>query len=249
VYCVALCSLAASSQPVEALVAELLGMTVYDARLRVTGTLPRIVGYFDTQLRATDIAQTLNANGHSALVFNGQAALPLDALPLLRRFAVRGEHLYSNDQAPTVQPLGALLALIAIVVSAGVERTTKETVSRPTGRGAYVQEIKTRTRTERAHEQIVLLAFRDGPPRFLALGARLRPTAHENMQATIAWLRELAPNCVYDTRFVETPLAAGRSMLVIGEGAAGPLGVAKDTDCVLHALQLWLTRPRQLPYR
>ncbi|MCA9586622.1 MAG: hypothetical protein KC657_14800 [Myxococcales bacterium] len=254
-FVVALCELGAPIEVEEEPFAAILGVTTYDARTRATGTLPKIVHQAATMDEALHVAEALRRRGHGAVAFDANDALALDRMVTMRRFSVDGETLFAHDKRPPSRQLSELLVIVRLVLHQHVQRTQTEVEYRYTNRGA-VRVAVDRTSGENHAEDALVLFFDGGPPwslrareaKYLALGARIRPTVRENFFATAEWLRAVAGSAVYDERFVSTPLVSARLADVRGHGDPA-LRSDRLSDLRLHALGAWLSRGRHGPYR
>jgi hypothetical protein len=255
-HCLAVCELGAPLEREEAVLASILGLTTYDIRIRLGGLLPRVMGQFDDAAMAVAIADQLRSRGHGVVVFAAADALALERMTLMRRFDVVGDQLFANDRKPPGRPLSDLVAIVHAALDVRVMRTAREISYRTTSRGT-VREEDMHKSTEHALEMVALLFWREGgawllrqsEARYVALGAQVRPTVHENFQLAIEWLRARGQNAVYDDRFVKPPLRPDRSVEVRDSDSARPLGSDKAVEQTLHALGTWLGRGRGGPYR
>ena len=255
-FCLAVCELGAPLEREEAAIADVLGVTPYDVRIRLGGVLPRIMAQRDDVASTLALAEALRRRGHGAIVFHTDDAIALERMPLMRRFGARGEVLFSNDTASQERPLADLVAIVHASLNVSVVRTRRESVLRATARGTARTEEK-RTATERSFEKIAVLVWRTGEPwllrqseaRYVALGDGLRPTNAQNFELAVAWLCGRAPSAVYDKRFVDSPLMPQRAVSVRGAEEARALSSDRSVELVLHALGTWLARDRNGPYR
>jgi hypothetical protein len=255
---VALCELTAPVEQEEGPIAELLGLSAYDVRLRLAGTLPRVVLRTDDGAAAQDLLALLVRRGHGALSFAADDAPAVDRLPLVRHFRAEGESVFADGAGPS-RPATDLVAIVRFALHGVVDRTFKEQRLVYSGRSLApaVQQFD-RTVTEQAKAQRALLVFRDGLPwlldpaqaRYQGLGA-LRPTQVENFLATLEWFARRSPGTVEDHRFLEHPLAVQKRAAVRSAATAthDPVRADRPVDWTLHALAGWLAAPRGGPYR
>lgn len=255
-HCLAVCELGAPLDREENALASALGLTPYDVRIRLGGVLPRVMGQFDDAAAALAIADRLRSRGHGVVVFAATDAPALERMTLMRRFDAVGGQLFANDKKPPGRALSDLVAIVHAALDVRVLRTSREINYRATSRGTVREEEQHRS-TEHALEMVALLFWREGAPwllrqseaRYVALGAQVRPTVHENFQLAIEWLRARARDAVYDDRFVKPPLRPDRPVEVRDTDTARALGSDRAVEQTLHALGTWLARGRGGPYR
>jgi hypothetical protein len=255
-FCLAVCELGAPLEREEEAIATLLGVALYDVRIRLGGVLPKIVAQREDAVSALALAEPLRRRGHGAIVFDADDAIALERMTLMRRFALEGDRLFANDRKEPGRPIAELTAIVHGALNVSVVRTTRQLATTITGRGAISSDEK-RTSTEHNVERIAVLFWRDGAPwllrqseaRYLALGQQLRATNHENFQLAVEWLRARAPSAVHDDRFVANPLVPQRTVGVRGAETANALTSDRSVELTLHALGTWLSRDRFGPYR
>ncbi len=255
-FCLAVCELGAPLEREEGPIADILGVTPYDVRIRLGGVLPRIVAQRDDAASTLALAEPLRKRGHGAIVFRTKDATALERMPLMRRFGASGDLLFSNDTASLESPLVDLVAIVHASLNVSVVRTTRQVTARTTARGTARME-ETRTAMERNLEKIAVLYWRTGEPwllrqseaRYVALGDGLQSTNSRNFELAVGWLRGRAPSAVYDRRFVDSPLMPQRAVPVRGAEAARALSSDRSVELVLHALGTYLARDRGGPYR
>lgn len=254
-FVVALAELGAPLEAEEEALAEILSVSPYDVRTRAMGTLPKIVHQAPTQEEADRVAAALRARRHGALSFDALEVVSLDRMVGLRRFVVEGDRIYANDRREPWCRAGDVTAIARLVLHQHFQRTQREVRYRYTNRGALRTEVDKNSGESHAEDALVLF-LESGPPwllkareaRFLALGAHIRPTVRENFFATVEWFRSLAPQAVFDERFVASPLVSARVVEVRGPGDPA-LRADRAADLRVHALGAWLGRDRLGPYR
>ncbi|MBX3188548.1 MAG: hypothetical protein KF819_16145 [Labilithrix sp.] len=255
-HCLAVCELGAPLEQEQEPVASLLGVAAYDVRVRLSGVLPRVMKQYDDAHAAIAVAEQLRSRGHGAIVFPAADAVALARMTLMRRFDVAGDRLFANDRKPPGHALDDLVALVHAALDVRVTRTARDVAYRSTGRGTVRESVQYKS-TEQAVERVALLFWREGGPwllrqseaRYVALGAQVRPTVHENFQLAVEWLRARARNAVYDDRFLASPLRSARTVETRDSESAGALSHDRVVEQTLHALGTWLARGRGGPYR
>lgn len=255
-HCVAICELGAPLEREEEVLASILEVAPYDVRVRLGGTLPRVMRQYDDGATAVAVADQIRRRGHGVVVFDANDARPLARMTLMRRFGVFEDLLFANDRKPPGRPLAEIVAIAQAALDVRVLRTSREIHYRPTNRGT-VREEEQHQSIERSLEMVVLLYWRgedvwlmrQSEARYVALGTKVRPTVHENFQLAIEWLRARAPNAVFDSRFVRPPLRPERDVEVRDSDAARALSSDRGVEQILHALGVWLGRDRNGPYR
>lgn len=256
VFCVAVCALARSLEGEAEAIAAVLGLAPYDVRIRLGGVLPRIALQVDDLALATRLAEGLRSRGHGAIVFDADEAPLLGAMPAMRRFGLDGQVLYANDRRPPSQAIGDLAVVARVAMNVRVARSGRDSTFRMSVRGRLRLSEKVDF-AEQVIEQMAVLYWRDGAAwllresdaRYIGLGADVAPTVHANYLRAMAWLRANAPGAIFDDRFLAASLSPQRSVHVIGNETAAPLGSDRGIEYTLHALGLWLRRGRGGPYR
>jgi len=244
--------------PLEREAAELardLGSTPYEARLAVSGALPSIVLTTSDRARAEELAAKLRARGQGAVLADTDEVVAHDRMVSMRRFALDAEGLRSPDDAAALPFVDVLCLLRAM------HRTTTNTIAETTERkinvpaavisgGLIATKVvrKESTVAVEQREQVLYVFRRSGATpwilpastsQYVALGADLASTTHENFATTIRLLRAAAPGAFYDERLLRPPRNAN--------GAHA----GNDVDLAAHLLAAWfatLDRERP-PYR
>lgn len=255
---VAVCELAATLDDEVDAVAGALGMAPYDVRLRLAGTLPRVLATSTDASAARAACDLLCRRGHGALTFDADDAPSVDRMPVLKSFSLANGELHADHAGPS-QPVERITAVVRFVLSGDVDHVVREKRLVYSGRSlAPATREEEQIRTRRNRTERALLIFREGEPwvldparaKYAALGP-LRPTQHENFARLIAWLTSLSPGVTVDDRFVEHPLAVQKRAEVRAPlpATAAPVRADRPVDWTLHALAQWLMMRRGGPYR
>jgi hypothetical protein len=239
----------------EVALGALLGVAQYDVRVRLSGVLPRLAFESPVEAEAARVAQGFAERGHSVRIIAAADVVALERLISMHRFSLEAGLISANDQKPQQRPQD-LLAMVHFETRAAVVRTGKEKVVRITNRGGAVTEEVDTFRHEGFAGYGLMLVWRDGTrwllnsgtARYLTLGPDLKRTQRENFETTLAKLRVLAPQAVYDDRFLRSPINAQGILIARGNDSASSHGDSR-TDLVMQALAGTYVARADGPYR
>jgi len=242
--------------------AELLGVSTYDVKARLTGPLPKILVQTSDDLTAARVLRGLTARGHSAVLYDPTMVVPTSHMVRLHRFTLDAGGVWANDREGDRLEWADLGVVVVAVLRGSVARTSDEveyqmpTKSRPS---KVTYEV---TKTERTATHVAYLfpharalsqrpwVLEEAGAQFMSLGARMQPTRRGNFFATITALRGYAPNAIVDDRFVASPLWSQAVINVRGSDTAPASVAAAQIDVTVHVLATWLMRARGGgPYR
>ncbi|MEJ7733926.1 MAG: hypothetical protein WKG00_32620 [Polyangiaceae bacterium] len=259
---VALIRLAGSLDDEAKALAEALGLTPYETRLKLVAGLPAVVMTSAEREPATEVLRGLRARGHGAVGFDGSAVVPNESMLAMRNFALEPDAvtvgLPSGERLP-YQDISVMLraAHRTSVESVSVTKETKLSLGRTALTGGLLN-TKTVTREQRStshdQEQVLYLFRRSGAvpwilrersTQYTALGKALAPSSMQNFITTIGQLRELARGAVYDERL--RTLRGGPTRLAltgVGKTASSTVTstTADGTDVLAHAIALAVAR-------
>ncbi len=265
VYVVALAELATPIEAEAAALAQDLGTTAYEERLKLAAGLPAIVLTSAEEAPARSLVARLRARRHGVVSCDAGAVVASHAMVALRRFSFEPEALVKSEVTPEVAPelpgarlpyadvLGIFRGLHQTRTETRVDATKKEfSAGRALLTGGLVMR-KSVSREEKAvvqeREQVCYLFRRSGETpwilrergtQYAGLGAALGPSSAQNFVATMARLRELAPGAVYDERLM-SPRNAPSRPIRSGAGSAEKVGVSSvdGVDLIAHLMALW----------
>ena len=263
-FVVAVTELASDLESEAYALAPLLGLSPYDVKTRLVGTLPRIVFQSHDRAEAVRALGVVRARGNGAVACDSAAVARKDDLVKVRRFVADEHALYANGRESPVLPWEdvAIVVIIAArtdITRIGVDRDLGSRLSSMSAT-SHEQEYTLHERVEdrsaflfrRSHEDGThahpwLLHEREA--QFLGLGAGMRATRHDNFDATLALVRDHAREAIFDDRFVRDPLATTDLATVNGpptlSGSTAPRGI----EVMANLLALALGRTRGGPYR
>lgn len=210
--------------PLDAVIADLaplLGMSEYDARLRLAGPLPVVVAGGIEETPARELLGWLREHGHGAVAC-AEASLPAPASALLPRAFEFGDGVFVGLDAQGQRYPVAYADILAIVRARHIHDTQVTTVEverkLSLGRAMLTGGIAPRRGVERVdhatkseRDDVVYLfrgagpdpmALRAGLLAYEGLGAHKRPTARESFAVVVEWLRRHAPAAIYDERLL-----------------------------------------------
>jgi hypothetical protein len=248
------------ARPIEeeaAALAPILGISAWDVRMALTGTLPAIALRTWSLEQAQRAMTGLAARGVRALLADTSEVTPSERMIAVHRFTLEEEGLRARERGPLL-PFSAIDTLVRVSSIGSVQRTEVERDMEPSASSSRPLVEREHTRSEREREQSLYLFRRDGATpwilrareaRYLGLGAARRLTVFENFLATIEVLRAKAPHARYDDRFHHRPLTRIEAVHVRGNGPA-PLSLGDHAvDLHVHVLATWLAAPQLGPYR
>lgn len=255
---VALPELALPLDECAAVLAPLLGCTLYESRLRLSAGIPAVVLTTADPARAQAIAAALQQRGQRALVCDASSAVSSRAMVPMKRFQLASDAIVGGAQNEQTLPYADILAIFRAlhreqIDASTLSKSTTFSAGRAVLTGGLVMTKSQTTaaqKTSEAQEQVLYLFRRSGQTPWLlqesqtqyqGLGARLQPTTTANFQATLQLLREKAPGAVYDERLMKV-----RKMVeqAVRGTAGGNLQVtsstASSTDLYAHLMALAL---------
>jgi hypothetical protein len=258
VHVAALAELATSVEAEAAALAADLGTTAYEERLKLVAGLPAIVLTSADPAPAQALVAKLRARGHGALLCDAAGVVPSGAMVPLRRFTFEPDAFVATDVPGARLPYDDLLAIFRASHQARTESRTEATSKQfSAGRALLTGGLlhtKSVTREEKtitdAREQVCYLfraagdtpwLLRERGTQYVGLGAELGPSSAQNFVATMARLRKLAPDAIYDERLMNARNAPNR-LIRTGSGSSETIGVssASGVDLLAHLLALWV---------
>lgn len=197
--------------------AKVLGITAYDARLRLAGPLPVIFAHTPDRGVARSLVTGLRARGHGAVGCHLSRVPTMESMVAPRSFGLTptGLELGGTDPPCDPVPWASVGALILAKISAEestVTDTTKKSFSLGkavmTGGLARSKTTKQRERTTTVeHEQVLFLLRNDGDPpvvfqathvQYAGLGDRMQRTRAACFDVLLTVLQERAPHAPVD---------------------------------------------------
>jgi hypothetical protein len=198
--------------------AEWLGMTAYDLRLRINAGLPAIVATMPDSAQANALCARLRERGHGA-VSADLAFVQALAPQVVREPSLAGDVFRGTDtqgQPFEMRMPNVLSVLRATSVQEDESSVTTHEKKLSVGRavlsgGLMLRKTETRTTETQAEtrEQVlyvfridtrVPLLLRELSLRYQMLGKDLKPTTAQNFATLIEKLRAGAPQALYDQR-------------------------------------------------
>ena len=259
---VALTTLATSVDVEAPLLADDLGLTVYEARQKLALLLPAVVLMSPDRERTTSLLAALRRRGHGAIACDARAVAPSGRMTVIRRFHLELDALVlegtDGDPAAERVPFADMVALIRAAHrhSTLTHEQTKEKKFRPaaaliTGGVVLTKTVKKDVvRTGEEKEQVLYIfrrggqlpcLLREGSAQYGGLGQAVQPTRLLNFATTVRLLREGAPRVPCDERLVtmkkapEPPNAPGTPRLFDRETGG--------TDLMAHLLAMVISAP------
>jgi hypothetical protein len=260
-FVVALAELKTSAEDETPALAAELGITVYEARLRLAAGAPCVVLSTSNRERALEVLGGLRARGHGAVAFDTHAVVFASSMVAVRKYRLGPDalELDAADGAPKGQarlPFAEMTALIRAVHRSSHERreNQKEVKFRPgaaiaTGGLVMTKVVSKQVVTTVEERQQILYVFgasgvpwilRESTAQCAGLGDAMQATRALNFPASVRTIRDRAPHAAYDERLLavrkppEFPVDPGEPR----PGDPATSGI----DLLAHALALWLSR-------
>jgi hypothetical protein len=208
-----------------------VGTTAYELRLLLNAGLPAIVLITADEAQASAAAAAIARHKHVPVVCDRSRIVPSAELTTLRDFELTQTELVTASAGGVsccYDELSVMLRAVHRSVQESVEQV-KERKFQPgmalmTGGLVMSKKVtKEVTTTTSSREQVLYLfrrnqehpfILRERTANYRALGGAMAPTSLENFTNTIARLRQLAPQAVYDERLVNSHRIRG-----IGDGS------------------------------
>ena len=258
-YAVAIAQLKTTvEQEVSALAAD-LGITAYEARLKLSTGMPAIVLTSQDKAFAMQCLTSLRARGHDAIACDANAIVPNSAMTSLKRFRLEADGIVASEGVKLPYP--SILALVRAThrLQSETRSTVEEKKFRPaaalvTGGLVMTKTITREIVAQKDERMQVLYIFRnDGEPWILreagtdysSLAEKRAPTQIENFRATIELLRAHAPQAVYDERLVSARKASGQIVSVGAGGSGFAASTEPGTDLLAHLIALGIARTQR----
>jgi hypothetical protein len=259
VFVVAICERNGDPEREARELAPVLGVLAYDLRLAMSGLPPRVVLRTPSFERAEEAMAALRARGHGAIACDMREVTGTPHMTNARRFAIDAYAFHADAERGPALPFDAVGAFVraAFRSRADTALTEREILHDDDGSAHVIEREALRKLRETFVEQALYIVPHDGAPwvlreneaRYVALGDRRRPTTHENFTATVALLREHAPEAAFDDRYVTHPLEASAPVRSLAPDPGAFARRVSENDLTIHLLARWLLRARGGPYR
>jgi hypothetical protein len=257
VFLVAVAELATPIDLEAAALATDLGITAYEARLKIAVPSPAIVLTSADPGAAAELARKLRGRGHGVLSCDAADVVSSSAMVPLRRFTFEEDALVADDVPGARLPYTEILGIFRAMHETRTETRTQSKGSQfSAGRALLTGGLmvtKSVSRDEKTvtqeREQVCYLFPRGGKTpwllpeqgtKYAGLGAEAGPSSAHNFVATLARLRKLASGAHYDERLMSPRNAPSRPIRT-GTSAAETVGAssASGVDLLAHLLARW----------
>jgi len=219
-----------------AILAGWLGLTAYDLRLRLAGSLPAVLQPVPDASSAATLRDALRARGHGAVAVGLVEVAGPEAQRIPRSFALSPHAISGLDTAGRPFEL-AYVELLALLRASRV-RVTERTVTshakkldlgRAVLSGGLVVRKTVDTSTRHKSEELDQVRYVFGPSdptpylfsastlRYEGLGPDLGVATLQNFQSLVSALRARAPRALYDERLLTVKRKA--SLAAVGGSA------------------------------
>jgi hypothetical protein len=208
-----------------------IGTTAYELRLLLNAGLPAVVLITADEAHAKAVAAAIARHKHVPVVCDRSRILPSGRMATLRNFELASTELIADrDSRGSCRYDDITVMLRAIhrscreIVEQVKQRKFQPVMAVATGGMILSKKItKDVTTTTSSREQVLYLfrrgqehpwILRERTANYAALGSAMGPSSFENFATSIARLRQLAPQAVYDER-----LTNSRPIRGIGDGS------------------------------
>ncbi|HEY6559192.1 MAG TPA: hypothetical protein VI072_18035 [Polyangiaceae bacterium] len=257
-FVVSIVDLATTPEAEAQALAESLGGTAYEHRLRLSAGSPaNVLVTADQELAARTLAQ-LRARGHGAVLLDGETVVASEQMISMRHFRIDSDEVTIEGPTAKRLPASDVLALLRALHRTRTDtRAEVKTKSFSLGRALATGGLMASKTTKReelsssAETEPVLYVFRasgatpwllrERATNYSALGRELAPSSMQNFLTTVRRLRELAPQAIYDERLLSLRVASGPPATRRGiADETRTSSTASAIDIAAHALALWI---------
>jgi len=198
-----------------------LGTTAYELRLLLNAGLPAVVLVTTDLAQAKAAAAAIAQHQHAAISCDRSQILASSSMTTFRDFELgEGELIIDRTTRVSCRYDELRLMLRAVhrssrqSVEQVKERQIRPVTALATGGMVMSKKVTKDVTTTTTDRENVLYLFRHGKEHpwilrerganYASLGQAMGPSSYENFTTTIARLRQLAPNAVYDERLVNS---------------------------------------------
>jgi hypothetical protein len=239
--------------------ASAAGLPLAEARLRLTGVLPRVLVADRDEGKLAAIGQALATAGFATAVVDPRAA-PGDEDRIVARSLAFGSGELVVVEGVGVETRHTLSASAFELIQRGTRVTRSEKTTTTShrkldlGRAVMTGGLimtkkveKSSTQASEVREPFVVIHRTDGGRDvvlyekridFRFLGPQMQPTSRGNLEATLVRLKALAPGVPFDERVAKPGFASGL-----------PSAGADPVDLALHLVRIARRREAPSPYR
>lgn len=250
-YLVAIAELGTGVEEETPLLAQDLGLGLYETRLLLAGERPKIVLRTADEARARDLLAKLRGRRHGAVACDAKAVVATEAMIRLDGFRLSDTAIHGTDGLEL--PFSDVLAILRAIRSTHTTTTTEVTerkldMGRAIVSGGVLLSKATKReiqKTKETREQHLYLFRKSGGKAWVVreretsyegLGAAMEKSVAANFTRLVAELRARAPDAVFDDRLSRFH-------------AADALQAALRLDEQVHLLALAIARLGRGPYR
>jgi hypothetical protein len=221
-FAVALTELVGAVDAESAALAHDLGVTAYEARLRLAAGFPAVLLHTPDRERALTLLASVRGRGHGAVACDDAAVTPLHAMVSIRDFRIEhGELLVVGTHGEPIDrvSLGDVLTLIRLLhrrveVITTVEKQKSFAPGRALLTGGVLhsktKEREVTTRSEEREQALVIhrragkpLVLRETAAHYDGLGTARSVTTLQNFTRFVERMRREAPQAAFDERLVQ----------------------------------------------
>lgn len=203
------------------MLAQAMGLALYDARLKLAAPLPAVLASFTILERAQELLALVRRRGHGAVACEASAAPTPERSLSCRGFVLESDAFLGTDDQrrsftlPYAQILGIVRAMELSSETQTFETAEKKfALGRALLSGGVMMNktvMKSETSASSDRQQVAYVFQSAGPEPLLlkenhlsyeGLGAQRTSTARRSFEALLAALQHHAPSAMYDERLV-----------------------------------------------
>jgi hypothetical protein len=218
------------------LLAEMLGVEIYDLRLRLRGSLPVVVARFEDTTAAASVGARLLEWGHQVVTCDLDHVPTVRTKPVVRDFEVELGAIKVVEDGGTIHRVegSEIVCLVQAVVTSetvteGETKQKKFSASRAALTGGLMMSktttVRTRQTSESAEQRLYVfrsgglpvVLFQQGRVRFGGLGDRVGHSSLESFRKLVEVVRGLT-DAPFDDRLVSSRPKGAQSSFVVNHG-------------------------------
>lgn len=229
--------------------ANLVGLTPYEARLALAAGPPSIVLVTPDRGRATDVLGVLRGRGHGAHVFDEENFVASSSMGRVDDFRLDADGIRRNGNGELL-PYGDVFAILRAVhdTSSAIERQARAHLGESLVKTGDQLRVVSKTE-EREHVAYFFRRSGEKPwilrerhASYIGLGEDRTPVAFQNFTRLVERVRGASPMAVFDDRLARRRVAERA-------GSEGQRSSSQGMDLLAHLLAMTIASQGGSPYR
>ena len=246
-----------------AYVAQVLSLTLYEARVLLAAGTPQVLITTKEPSRAETVAGALRQRGYGAVVVPAKDVVPSPRMLQLRAFSLEREMLRADTAQPHVLPYADVHTLVRAMHRSATETMGEEKVRKFSVVKMATVGIPTRTVTQATksvgeeRSQVLYLFPFDGAPwileeqgaKYTHMGEAMAPTKFANFQRAVELLRARMPHATFDARLTTPRHFSDKVMAHLSDGS-NRVSSSFSVDLLAHGIAAHAkSKAASTPYR